>query len=150
MSSGLGDLLGGLLGGSGGGALGGVLGKLAGGGSPMIRLLMPALMGLLASGGLESILSRLKASGLGSQADSWIGTGPNQAVTGEQLRDALGVEQISEIAQKLGVSPGDAAHALAEVLPQLVDHVTPDGKVPAEHDLAGALDQLRQAFAPQQ
>ena len=150
--SGLDDLLGGLLGGKGAGNLGGLLSGLAGGrggggASPMLGMLLPIVGGLLAGGGLQKVLSGFQAQGLSSQADSWIGTGPNQAITGDQVRAALGDDQVAEIAQKLGVSHDEAASALAEVLPKVVDHASPDGQLKPQSELDSAFDQLRQSAA---
>jgi uncharacterized protein YidB (DUF937 family) len=154
--SGLENMLGGLLGGKGGG-LAGVLGGLAGGGRPglgsgaggaaMLTALVPLVGGLLAGGGLNRLLSGFQAQGLGSHADSWVGKGENQPVDGEQVRQVIGDEQVAEIAQKLGVSHDAAAQAIAEVLPHVVDHVTPDGSVPPAQDVDTSLGQLQQAAA---
>lgn len=100
--SGLDDILGGLTGGKGGsgglddmlgGLLGGGRGGGGGGGSAM-GALMPVLAGLLASGGLSKILGGLKANGLSAQADSWVGTGANQPVSGRDVEQAVGRERI--------------------------------------------------------
>jgi len=64
---------------------------------------------------------------------------------GDQVSQAIGLDKISEIAQKLGVSNGEAANALADVLPKVVNHVTPDGNLPADDKVDGALDALRKA-----
>ncbi len=140
--SGLDDILGGLLGGKDGSAggsgglddlLSGVLGGKGGGLS--IGAFLPVLMGLLSGGGLNKLLSGLQQQGLSSQVASWEGTGENESVTGDQIRAALGDEQLAEIAQKLGVSEGEASDALAEVVPRVVDRVSPDGTLPASSDL---------------
>jgi uncharacterized protein YidB (DUF937 family) len=146
--SGLDDLLGGLLGGKGGN-LGNLLSGLTGGqgGNPMLGMLLPIVGGLLAGGGLQKILSGFRAQGLTSQADSWVGTGANQPVTGDQVRAALGDEQVAEVAQKLGVSHDEAAAALAEVLPKVVDHASPDGQLKPQAELDSAFDQLQQSAA---
>ena len=64
---------------------------------------------------------------------------------GDQVSQAIGLDKISEIAQKLGVSNGEAANALADVLPKVVNHVTSDGNLPADDKVDGALDALRKA-----
>jgi len=149
--SGLDNLLGGLLGGKGGGNLGNLLSGLGGGqgigGNPMLGMLLPLVGGLLAGGGLQKILSGFQAQGLSSHADSWIGTGPNQPVTGDQVRAALGDDQVAEIAAKLGVSHDEAAAALAEVLPKVVDHASPDGQLKPQSELDSAFHQLQQSAA---
>jgi uncharacterized protein YidB (DUF937 family) len=143
------DLLGGLLGGKGGG---GVLGGLAGGRSGsggLMGALVPIIGGMLAGGGLNRILSGFQSQGLSSQADSWVGTGPNEPVTAGQVSQVIGDEEIAQIAERLGVSHEEAAQAIAEVLPQVVDRVSPEGQLPPEHDLDRAFDRLAQA-APAQ
>jgi uncharacterized protein YidB (DUF937 family) len=149
--SGLDDLLGSVLGGKGGGsglegALGGLLGG-KGGGSGAMMALLPLLAGMLGGGGLSKILSGFQQKGLGAQADSWVGTGANQPVSGDQVREVMTEEQIGEIAAKLGVSHDEAASAVAEVLPQLVDKASPDGTLPAQGELDSAFDKLRQGVA---
>src|SRR5512134_2957743 len=137
-SGGLDDVLGGLLGGGRGGG--------AGGGSAMGALL-PVLVGLLAGGGLQKVLGGLKANGLSAQADSWVGTGTNEPVTGSQVEQAIGTEQMQQIAQQLGVSESEAAEAVAAALPEVVDKVSPEGQLPPEQDLDAAFDKLAKAGA---
>jgi uncharacterized protein YidB (DUF937 family) len=113
----------------------------------MLGMLLPIVGGLLAGGGLQKILSGFRAQGLGSHTDSWIGTGPNQAVTGDQVRAAIGDDQVAEIARKLGVSHDEAAQALAEVLPKVVDHASPDGQLKPQAELDSAFGKLEQSAA---
>ena len=105
--------------------------------------------GLLAGGGLNKLLSGFHANGQSSQADSWVGTGPNEPVTAGQVSQVIGDDQIGQIAEKLGVSHDEAAQAIAEVLPQVVDTVSPDGQLPPEQDLDQAFDRLAQATPAQ-
>jgi uncharacterized protein YidB (DUF937 family) len=109
--------------------------------------LVPVLGGLLASGGLTKILGGLKANGLSQQADSWVGTGPNEPVSGADMEKAVGQEQIQEIAKQLGVSESEAADAVAKVVPEVVDKVSPNGQLPPEQDLDAAFDKLAKAGA---
>lgn len=149
---GLGDLLGGL-GGTGGGGLGGMLGGILGGsggrgaggamGNPMLRMLLPAVAAMLANGGLKKILAGLQANGKGATADSWVAKGENQPVAAADVRDAVGDDEITSIASKLGVSEDEAAAAVAQVLPDVVDQVSPDGEIPQDHELDSALDKLK-------
>ncbi|MCY7387993.1 MAG: YidB family protein, partial [Burkholderiales bacterium] len=83
--------------------------------------------------GLSGIVSGFQQSGLGHLADSWVGTGENLPVTGDQLSQVLGSDKIREIASQLGMSQGDAAGGLANILPDLINHVTPNGQVPSGH-----------------
>jgi uncharacterized protein YidB (DUF937 family) len=147
--TGLGDLIGGLAGGaSGGGGLDDVLGKLTGSGSSpgglggMLAGLVPVVSGMLEDGGLQKVLAQLEASGLGSQAKSWVGTGANEAISAADVEKVLDSRQLAGIAQKLGVSPEEAADAVAKVLPAVVDTVSPEGKVPDQAQLDSALAKL--------
>lgn len=81
------------------------------------------------AGGLQGILGKLTHGGLGDAAQSWVGTGQNQAVTPDQLANALGPDMIAGLAAKAGVSTGDASGMLAQVLPLLIDKMTPNGAV---------------------
>jgi uncharacterized protein YidB (DUF937 family) len=130
---GLGDLLGGIL---GGGARGGSLGAGGGlGGNPMLRMLLPLVASMLMNGGLQKILSRLQAQGKGAQADSWVGKGPNEPVGADDVRRAIDKQDLDRISQQLGVSQDEAAEAVAQVLPDVVDQATPDGDLPADDEL---------------
>jgi len=112
---------------------------------PTVRQLLTGLMGKL--GGpqgaqLNGLMEQLSQGGLGDQLTSWIGTGQNAPVTGNQVAQALGADNITAAAASAGVSPEVAAHDLAEVLPQLVDTATPGGQVPPAGDLQQLLSQL--------
>jgi uncharacterized protein YidB (DUF937 family) len=139
---GLDDILGGMLGGKGGGGgglesiLGGVTGGRGGGGAGALMALAPMLIGLLQGGGLQKILNQFQQQGMGDKAQSWVGTGDNEPVSPDEVRSALGDDQVHEAATQLGVSDDDAAAVLAQVLPQAVDGVTPEGSVPSEDELA--------------
>ena len=132
------SLLGGLMGGGGGTAQQGQ--------SP---LMMMALQLIQQNGGLPGIISKLQNGGLAQQVGSWVGTGQNVPVSGSQLQEVLGSGSIGEIAQQLGMSHGDASSNLAQVLPQLIDHLTPHGQVPDDHGdmLAQALSALTKRTA---
>ena len=151
--AGLDDILGGLMGGGGKGGSGGLddlVGGLTGsggGGSSGMGALLPVLGGLLASGGLSKIMGGLKANGLTSQADSWVGTGANEPVSGAEVEQAIGKEQIQQVAQQLGISESQAADVVAKALPEVVDKVSPEGKLPSEPELDAAFDNLAKAGA---
>jgi len=147
--SGLGDLIGGLAGGGSGGGLEDVLEKLggAGGAAPgglggMLAGLVPVVSGMLENGGLQKVLAQLESSGLGSQAASWVGTGANEGISAADVERVLGSPQVAGIAEKLGVSPGEAADAVAKVLPAVVDTVSPKGELPPQAELDSALAKL--------
>jgi uncharacterized protein YidB (DUF937 family) len=153
-SGGLNDLLGGLLGGTAGGSgqgggLEDVLGGLLGGGtsgSPgtaangmnvaaIAAALGPLIAKLVKSGGLSKMVSGAQASGLSAQADSWVGTGANAPVSGQEVRGIVGEDTVSQFAQQAGISDDEAADVLAQVVPHVVNGLTPDGQLPADDDL---------------
>ena len=145
MSSPLDDLLGGLLGGSGAqGALGSLLGGSRGGGSPL-NALLPVVTGMLAGGGLSKIVSGMQSAGLEDKAKSWIAKGENKPISADEVKQVVPAEKIAEVAQKAGVSHDDAAGLIAQALPAVVSHVTPDGHVPADGALDQALGKLETA-----
>jgi len=82
-------------------------------------------------GGVGGLLQAFQQQGLGGVVNSWVGTGANQAVSPEQVQSALGSEQVQGVASKLGVSPQDASSHIAQWLPAIIDHLTPNGQVPA-------------------
>jgi uncharacterized protein YidB (DUF937 family) len=82
-------------------------------------------------GGLSELLHQLEEQGLGHIAKSWVGTGANQAITAEQLQKVLGSDWVQQVAARLGVSPDVVASHLSEILPKIVDRLTPNGQVPA-------------------
>ncbi|MCD0452090.1 YidB family protein [Actinocorallia sp. API 0066] len=78
-------------------------------------------------GGLQDLLGQLAGGGLQKQVDSWVSGGSNEAVTGQQVEQALGPDTVAQAAQAAGVPPEKAADDLAHVLPGLVDKATPTG-----------------------
>ena len=87
------------------------------------------------SGGIGGLVSTLEQGGLGGVVNSWVGNGANQSVSGAQLGQALqgtaAGQHVEEMAQKLGVDPSQVLGQLAQHLPGVVNHLTPDGQVPA-------------------
>lgn len=113
--------------------------------------ILTILMGLLAqSGGLPGLLNKFTQSGHGDKAASWVSTGENQPISPDQVQQAIGPDQVSSIASKLGVDPALASQLLARFLPTAVDKLTPNGQVDpnADHSsiLAGLLPSLLQSF----
>jgi uncharacterized protein YidB (DUF937 family) len=124
------DELGKNLGGLGGASAGG---PAAGGGGQ--GALVQALMGLLAGGGLQQLVSSFQQKGLGDVVGSWISTGQNRPISPDQVQQALGPDQLGRLSQQTGLDTGALAGQLSSLLPSLVDRLTPDGNVPD----AGAL-----------
>jgi uncharacterized protein YidB (DUF937 family) len=105
--------------------------------------LVQAAIGMLANGGLQSVLSSLQQKGLGNVVGSWISTGQNLPVSPGDLAGALGSDKIGAIARATGLDPGAVAGQLSSVLPGLVDHLTPKGSVPDNSALELGLSALR-------
>ena len=147
-SQGAGGGLGGLLGSLGGSPGSGAAGGAAGGGG------LDALLGSLAgggggaggAGGLGALIEAFQRNGMGAQMDSWIGTGQNAKISGDQLEQALGGDLLGGIAQQLGMSRGEASSGLADVLPQLIDRLTPQGQLPEGG--FGDVASIMEALAP--
>ena len=131
-SGGLGDLLGGIL---GGGARGGSLSGGGLGGNPMLRMLLPMVASMLMNGGLQKLLGRLQQQGKGAKGQSWVSAGPNEPADAADIREAMDEGELSRIAQQLGVSEDEAAEAVAQVLPDVVDQATPAGELPPDDEL---------------
>ena len=121
-------------------AVGGMLG-----GSSNQNPLMQALTGLLGQnspvGGLAGLVQTLQKNGLGEIVNSWVGTGKNLPVTPQQIQQGLGGDLLNQLAAKAGISTEAAGTQLASLLPDLVDKLTPTGKIEA-----GGLDQLLKMF----
>lgn len=104
---------------------------------------MSAIGGLLQNheGGLGGLLGQLEQAGLGGIASSWVGTGQNLPISADQIQTALSSPMIAQFAEKLGIDPQQAAGQIAQLLPQVVDRLTPNGQVP-EGGLGGMLGGL--------
>lgn len=122
-----------------------VTGGKSGGGDGMAQLasiatknpqLLKAAASMLTAdnkhGGLAGLMAALQGAGLGDVAQSWVGTGANKPVDPKALSKALGPDAMSKIAAKAGVSTAEAPNLLAQVLPALVNQMTPGGKAPAK------------------
>jgi uncharacterized protein YidB (DUF937 family) len=83
------------------------------------------------AGALGGLLEQFNKNGAGNVAGSWVGTGENAPVNGTQLQQALGPDIVAMLAKQTGMTPEDLLGRLAQTLPQVVDGLTPHGKVPA-------------------
>ena len=99
-------------------------------------------------GGVDGLLAKLRANGLGSQVDSWVSTGANEPVAPEQLGQALGPDTVNQLSSSTGISIQSLLPMLAAVLPMIVSHLTPTGQTPQpgtsanQPDLGGLLGGL--------
>ena len=124
--------LGGALGGSqagGGGSLGGLLGGLLAGGAA----------GSVLSGGLGDLLKQVQQTGHGDTANSWVSPGPNKQIAPGDLASALGSDQISHLMSQSGLSREELLSGLSQQLPDVINHLTPDGRLPTEDELSGRI-----------
>jgi uncharacterized protein YidB (DUF937 family) len=134
------------------GLLQNVLGQMMGGGgmsgtSSMPQTANPMLQMVLSmiqqNGGIGGLLQQFEQAGHGQAAQSWVRPGaPNTQISGDILQQVLGSGALSQIAQQFGMSPQAAASQMAQALPGVVDHMTPDGVVPSDHQ-----DQVSQVLA---
>lgn len=111
--------------------LGDIVGKVLGGGNTQNNL-VNAVMGVLGnqqSGGLEGLVQQFAGKGLGDIVNSWVSTGKNLPITPEQLQKGLGTDTLNQIASKAGIAPEKVSTKLSELLPQVVDKLTPNGKI---------------------
>jgi uncharacterized protein YidB (DUF937 family) len=81
-------------------------------------------------GGLQGVISEFEKNGLGSTVQSWVGTGPNQPISPDDLHKVLGPDLLRQLSEKSGIPVPELAQKLASVLPQAVDSMTPGGTMP--------------------
>ncbi|MCC2674564.1 MAG: pbpA2 [Ramlibacter sp.] len=148
---GLGGGMGGLGGGLGGIALGSVLGgMMRGGRGPMglparrgvggnqaalLMMLLPlAMRWVQRNGGMGAVLDRFKQQGFGRQAQSWVDTGANDDIDEKAVEQVVGREELRQMAERLGVPEEQVAQAFAEIMPEMADKLSPEGRLPSEAD----------------
>ena len=129
------SVLGGLLGGGGSSSpMGSVLSSLLGGGQQGTQA--PGMGSMMGggqmAGGLGGLVSSFQQAGLGHIAQSWVGNGPNQPVSPQQLQNVFGEQQVQNMASQSGMAPGDFLSQLSQHLPNAVHGMTPNGQLPDE------------------
>ena len=138
---GLGDLLGQVLGGGGaagrGADMGDILGQVLGGG---------ARSGAGGMGGLGELLESLQRAGHGDAARSWVGSGENVPISPDVIGQVFGRGGLEAIARQAGVSEAEASEGLSQLLPEVVDRVTPNGDVPDLDSLVASVDQMSRRY----
>ena len=139
-------VIGAVAGGLGGQGRGGAQGALL---NAVIAMLANGQRQGGAGGGLGDLIGRFTRGGMGDVIGSWIGPGQNAPISGDQLSNVLGSNTISDLAAQLGLSNDEAAGQLSQVLPEVVDRLTPQGHVPADglggmDDLLAQLSQITQ------
>ena len=104
----------------------GLLGGIVGAG------MVTAVNGIIEKhGGLQGVMNEFERNGLGPTVKSWVGTGPNQPISADQVQQVLGPELLQQLSAKSGLSVEELTQKLSQVLPQAVDRLTPDGKIPS-------------------
>lgn len=128
------------------GLLDGLLGSLFGGVTQQQSgNLLSSVAGMLqGGGGIQGLVTKFASHGLGDMVKGWISTGPNPPATAQQVEQVFGAEKLSQMAQQAGIPASDISAHIAKLLPQLVDKLTPDGKVPEGNALQGGLSSLLQ------
>ena len=117
----------------GGGGLGDILkGNLGG-------ILGGAAAGSVISGGLGDLLKQLQQNGHSETANSWVSPGPNKQIAPGDLANALGADQINGLMSQTGLSREDLLSGLSQHLPDVVNHLTPDGRLPTEDEVASRI-----------
>ena len=105
--------------------------------------LMQGVASLISNqGGLSGLLSKFNGAGLGGKAQSWVSTGPNEPVSGSEVRQALGDDQVDQVAQQAGLPREEAADHIASMLPQTVDQLTPQGQIPDQQEMQKMMQSL--------
>lgn len=116
--------------------------KLGGGTKSMYE----SVIGLITDpsiGGMTGMVDKFKKQGLGDVISSWIGSGSNKAISPEQIQKVFGTDKIQQMASKMGISTEHLLHQMAHTLPQVVDKLTPDGKVPDASQLEAAVNAFK-------
>jgi uncharacterized protein YidB (DUF937 family) len=110
--------------------------------------LMSAVMNLVGqqNGGLNGLIQQFSSKGLGDLVSSWVGTGNNLPISAEQIQHVLGSDTVKNIASKMGVDANSAASQLSNLLPQVIDKLTPNGKVPEGDILSQGMNLLGGLF----
>lgn len=105
-------------------------------------VLVKTIIGMLAGGGLQQLVSSFQQKGLGDVVGSWVSKGENLPISPDQIQSALGPDQLSRMSQQTGLDAGSLAGQLSKLLPGVVDKLTPDGGLPKEgvrQDMLGDL-----------
>jgi uncharacterized protein YidB (DUF937 family) len=116
-----------------GGAMQGALNSLSTGSAQQNQLLQVGLQLIQQHGGVPGIIDKFKQAGFGDHVASWVGTGANLPISADAVTKALGGTSLAGVAQQLGLNTNELSGQLAQALPQLINHLTPQGQVPDNH-----------------
>jgi uncharacterized protein YidB (DUF937 family) len=123
-------------------ALGSVLGSSS---NPLATGLLQMIQNQ--PGGLQGMVQSFHDKGMGGVVSSWVGSGPNAAISSDQVHQVLGSDQVKALAAKAGISPDVAGSAIAELLPGLVNRLTPNGSVPDHSSVMDMASNLLKGFS---
>jgi len=138
----LGSVLAGMMRGRGAGSAGSPGGAVVPGGrnpygnqTALLVMLLPlAMRWVQRNGGMGAVLDKFRQKGMTRQAQSWMSTGENQPIDGQAVEQVVGRDELQQMAQRIGVPEEQVAQAFAEIVPEMVDKLTPEGQLPAEAD----------------
>jgi uncharacterized protein YidB (DUF937 family) len=99
-----------------------------------------------AAGGLGGLLEQLQQTGFGEQADSWVARGANKPIPPDAMTQIFGPDGLEQISRQAGISQDEASRGLSQLLPEVVDRMTPDGNVPDDGTLANSVDDFARRF----
>jgi uncharacterized protein YidB (DUF937 family) len=128
---------------AGGGGLGDILGQVLGGGAGSGAGAAAGAAVSGAGGGLGALLEQMQRSGFGDQARSWVGKGQNMSISPDAIGQIFGQGGLDEIARHANLTPEQTSEGLSQLLPDVVDRVTPGGQEPDFDQLARSVDDLR-------
>ena len=125
-----------------------MVGGMLGGQGDSKAALIQAAIGMIQNhpGGLQGLLGQFQQAGLAQHVESWIGSGANQPLTADHIQQALTGDQLQAVAQQAGMDPAQASQGLASLLPELVNHLTPNGGMPDASQLQQGLGGLLGKF----
>jgi uncharacterized protein YidB (DUF937 family) len=101
------------------------------------------LIGNNQTGGLAGLVEQFASRGLGDVVNSWVSTGQNKPITPNQIQQGLGSDTVGQLASRLGLSTEQVSSQLSELLPTMVDKLTPDGKIPTGDVMAKGMEMLK-------
>jgi len=122
-------------------AIGKVMGSTS---NPMVSTLLQMIQNQ--PGGLQGLVQSFHDKGLGGLVSSWVGSGQNMPITADQIHQVLGSDQVKALAARAGISPDQAGSAIAQLLPGIVDKLTPNGEIPAHNNVMEMLGGLLQTM----
>jgi uncharacterized protein YidB (DUF937 family) len=122
-----------------------IAGQILGGGGAQgdLTSAITHLLGSTETGGLSGLVQQFASKGLGDVVNSWVGTGQNLPISADQIQHGLGSDLINQLAQKSGLNAQDITSQLSQLLPQVVDKLTPEGKIPQGDLLSTGLGVLK-------